>query len=127
MVMKTPRKFFEPLAAGFKRIGNILRQANYTTSETVDAALLESGPEANLHSEFLRVRDAVLSQRRSGDYANALSNIASVRPAVDLFFDKVLVNAPDERVRRNRLALLSSLFSEFSTIADFSEIAVTTQ
>jgi glycyl-tRNA synthetase beta chain len=39
----------------------------------------------------------------------------------------VLVNAQDERVRRNRLTLLSSLLSEFSTIADFSEIVVTTQ
>ena len=53
--------------------------------------------------------------------------IASIRPEVDLFFDKVLVNAPDERVRHNRLSLLSSLLSEFSTIADFSEIVVTTQ
>ena len=45
-----------------------------------------------------------------------------MRPAVDLFFDKVLVNAPDENVRRNRLTLLSRLLTEFSAIADFSEI-----
>jgi glycyl-tRNA synthetase beta chain len=41
---------------------------------------------------------------------------------VDLFFDKVLVNAPDPNIRANRLTLLSKLLSEFSTIADFSEI-----
>jgi len=41
---------------------------------------------------------------------------------VDLFFDKVLVNAKDDLVRRNRLKLLSNLLTEFSTIADFSEI-----
>jgi glycyl-tRNA synthetase beta chain len=41
---------------------------------------------------------------------------------VDRFFDKVLVNAPDERIRRNRLTLLSNLLTEFSAIADFSEI-----
>ena len=45
-----------------------------------------------------------------------------MRPQVDLFFDKVLVNAPDEQVRQNRLTLLSTLLAEFSTIADFSEI-----
>ena len=67
-------------------------------------------------------------QRISGkSYSEALANIAALRPVVDRFFDKVLVNAPDERVRRNRLTLLSSLLSEFSTIADFSEIVVTTQ
>jgi glycyl-tRNA synthetase beta chain len=41
---------------------------------------------------------------------------------VDLFFDKVLVNAPDPVVRQNRLTLLSTLLAEFSTMADFSEI-----
>ena len=49
--------------------------------------------------------------------------IAALRPAVDLFFDKVLVNAPDDRRSgSNRLTLLHSLLTEFSTIADFSEI-----
>ena len=48
--------------------------------------------------------------------------IAALRPKVDLFFDKVLVNAPDAAVRQNRLTLLHTLLAEFSTIADFSEI-----
>jgi glycyl-tRNA synthetase beta chain len=51
--------------------------------------------------------------------------ISRLRPKVDLFFDKVLVNAPDERVRQNRLTLLATLLREFSTIADFSEIVTT--
>ena len=55
-------------------------------------------------------------------YSQALESIAALRPKVDLFFDKVLVNAPDDRVRQNRLTLLHSLLAEFSTIADFSEI-----
>ena len=52
----------------------------------------------------------------------ALEHIASLRPKVDLFFDKVLVNAPDPAVRQNRLTLLTRMLAEFSTIADFSEI-----
>ncbi len=48
--------------------------------------------------------------------------IAALRPKVDLFFDKVLVNAKQAEVRRNRLTLLRNLLTEFSTIADFSEI-----
>jgi glycyl-tRNA synthetase beta chain len=122
-----PTQHFEPLAASFKRIKNILRQAQFEGSGSVSPALLEAGPEEELFSEFNRVRDSVYTRRRDGDYRSALSEIAAIRPKVDTFFDKVLVNAPDERVRHNRLVLLSSLLSEFSTIADFSEIVVTTQ
>lgn len=122
-----PTENFEPLAAAFKRIQNILRQANFQPSGPIDPALLEEGPEAALHAEFVRLRDRVKEQRAAGQYQAALAGIASIRPQVDTFFDKVLVNAPDERVRQNRLTLLSSILSEFSTIADFSEIVVNTQ
>ena len=50
--------------------------------------------------------------------------IASVAPSLDRFFVEVLVNAPDEALRRNRLALLASIQREFSRLADFSEIVV---
>lgn len=113
---------FEPLAASFKRIQNIVRQAAFTPSTPVNDALLEPGAEADLFAEMTRAK----SQISGADYPQALTTIAGLRPAVDLFFDKVLVNAPDERVRHNRLTLLSSLLSEFSTIADFSEIVVST-
>lgn len=121
-----PTENFEPVAASFKRIANILRQASFTGSGSVNPSLLEEGPEANLHAEFIRLRDIVIKHRKTRDYRSALETIASIRSKVDLFFDKVLVNAPDDRVRQNRLLLLSSLLSESSTIADFSEI-VTTQ
>jgi len=45
-----------------------------------------------------------------------------MRPEIDLFFDKVLVNAPQASVRHNRLTLLHTMLAEFSAIADFSEI-----
>ena len=55
-------------------------------------------------------------------YREALQGIAKLRPEVDEFFDRVLVMADEEDIRRNRLTLLAQLLSEFSTIADFSEI-----
>jgi glycyl-tRNA synthetase beta chain len=113
-----PTQDFEPLAASFKRIQNILRQAQFAERGEVQTALLESGPEADLYTEFSRVRAAVGQL----SYRPALEAIASLRPKVDLFFDKVLVNAQDPDVRRNRLTLLNNLLSEFSTIANFSEI-----
>jgi glycyl-tRNA synthetase beta chain len=102
---------FEPLAASFKRIKNILKQAEFTDGGTVDVALIEDGPERDLYDEFTRT---------AGQPVEAA--ISRLRPKVDLFFDKVLVNVPDEKIRRNRFTLLNTLLAEFSTIADFSEI-----
>jgi glycyl-tRNA synthetase beta chain len=101
---------FDPIAASFKRIKNILKQAQFTDS-TFQANLLEPGPELDLYKEIRRTNGQTLESR-----------IGPLRPKVDLFFDKVLVNAPDPNIRRNRLALLQSLLTEFSDVADFSEI-----
>jgi glycyl-tRNA synthetase beta chain len=120
-----PTENFEPLAASFKRIANILRQAQFTGAGEIDAGLLEAGAELDLFNSFLRTRDLVFTRRKSRNYQAALEAIAALRPQVDTFFDKVLVNAPEERVRQNRLLLLSSLLTEFSAIADFSEIVTT--
>jgi glycyl-tRNA synthetase beta chain len=106
---------FEPLAAAFKRIANILQQAKGTgfaaSPAGIDESLLEAGPERELYQEFRRIAGQPIE--------NAISRL---RPKIDLFFDKVLVNAPDPAVRQNRLTLLQTLLAEFSTIADFSEI-----
>jgi glycyl-tRNA synthetase beta chain len=102
---------FEPLAAAFKRIKNILQQAQFTGEGAVDPSLVEAGPEKDLYEESRRIAGQPIE-----------SAISRLRPKVDLFFDKVLVNAPDARVRCNRLTLLNTLLREFSAIADFSEI-----
>lgn len=112
---------FEPLAASFKRIRNILRQAEWQSGD-VDPALLEAGAEKDLHDEMSKLAPEVRQLLASRDYIRALQAMASLRPAVDRFFDGVLVNAQDAAVRANRLALLGGLLNAFSSIADFSEI-----
>jgi glycyl-tRNA synthetase beta chain len=114
-----PTEDFEPLAASFKRIKNILKQAGVTSLPSPNPAQLTPGPERELYEASERVRTRV-----SGNtpYREKLTAIASLRPKVDLFFDKILVNDPDPVIRENRLALLSSLLTESSTVADFSEI-----
>jgi glycyl-tRNA synthetase beta chain len=62
------------------------------------------------------------TRREEGDYYSALSDAASLRPMLDRFFDEVMVMVDDERIRANRLAILKTLYTSFSTIADFSEI-----
>lgn len=116
---------FEPLAVSFKRIKNILEQAGGVeefASGAVDQGLLEKGAEQQLYAAFAQVKSKVSGHKHNGDYAEALAAIASLRPAVDKFFDDVLVNAKEEDVRRNRLTFLAQLLREFSTIADFAEI-----
>ena len=65
---------------------------------------------------------AVEKLRSSRSYEAALLEVAKLRPAIDRFFDKVMVMVEDDNLRANRLALLQTLVKEFSTIADFSEI-----
>ncbi len=111
-----PTPDFEPIAASFKRIKNILKQAGFHQTLGVRPSLLEIGPERDLYDEFLRLGGKPLEEQ-----------IRTLRPKVDLFFDKVLVNAPDPDKRTNRLELLNNLLAQFSTIADFSEIVTERQ
>jgi glycyl-tRNA synthetase beta chain len=118
-----PTENFEQVAASFKRIKNILKQAAFKPNGAViDPALLEPGPEQSLWDKYRTVRDLT-----DLSYAVKLQAIASLRPQIDLFFDRVLVNAPDPAVRHNRLTLLHTMLAEFSTIADFSEIVTSSQ
>ena len=120
-----PTPNFEPLAVSFKRIENILKQAGGVEKfapEPVEESLLEEGAEASLHAVFQDLKPAVAASKEQGHYEEALHKIASLREAVDLFFDEVLVMSKDDKIRNNRLAFLANLLKEFSTIADFSEI-----
>jgi glycyl-tRNA synthetase beta chain len=107
-----PTRDFEPLAASFKRINNILKQANFASEGDISVALLEDGPEKDLYDAYGQV----------GAFDSLAQSIASLRPHLDRYFDKVMVNVPDTGVRTNRLTLLHKLLSKFSTVADFSEI-----
>ncbi len=118
-------KNFEPLAASFKRIRKILEKAGPASGWKLPAVrpeLLSEEAEKQLHQAAGRVAQQAGAHKRAGNYREALQVIAELRPAVDRFFDDVLVMAEEESVRRNRLTLLADLLREFSTIADFSEI-----
>jgi glycyl-tRNA synthetase beta chain len=121
-------KDFVPLAAAFKRIRNILEKSAGGASKsgarnsTVKPELFREDAERELHEAAQRIAEKSRTLKRDAKYREALEVIASLRPAVDNFFDHVLVMAEEEEIRKNRLALLTSLLKEFSTIADFSEI-----
>jgi glycyl-tRNA synthetase beta chain len=118
-------KNFAPLAASFKRIRNILEKSagkGDKVQGAVDQELLREPAELQLQMVAQRVGAEASRKKKEKKYRAALEGISELRPAVDFFFDKVLVMADDENIRRNRIALLGSLLKEFSTIADFSEL-----
>jgi len=116
---------FDPLAASFKRIRNILEKSARTgdkAQEAVDPAILKEAGELQLFTVAQQIGREATRLKKERKYRKALEKISGLRPPVDFFFDKVLVMAEDEKVRRNRIALLGGLLKEFSTIADFSEL-----
>jgi glycyl-tRNA synthetase beta chain len=116
---------FQAIAAACKRMRNILRQA--TEKGLKPAKVFEYLPEA-AHEEkdlaaYIETNGTRIEKlRQERDYHEALLMLSTVRERTDAFFDKVMVMVDDEKLRANRLALLQTLLSEFSTIADFSEI-----
>jgi glycyl-tRNA synthetase beta chain len=123
-----PTEDFEPLAASFRRIQNILKQAQFEgTGADVEESLLEDGAEMELYLGFEKVRNYIRENAGELGYPGVLAAIATLRPNVDKFFDKVMVNVQNPAVRQNRLTLLYNMLEEFSSIADFSEIVTTSQ
>ena len=116
---------FEAISIAFKRMKNILRQAREAgeqPSTTINATVIKEDAERALAGVLPDTAKKVEALRGARDYDTALSEIAKLRPAIDQFFDQVMVMVDDENLRANRLALLETLTREFSTIADFSEI-----
>jgi len=111
------------ISSAFKRIKNILRQAEEQQEvQSIKPEDLIEPAEQHLYSEVVRVAPQVEALRAQQKYPEALERIATLRPVIDSFFDQVMVMAPDAHLRRNRLALIASVLSDFSRIADFSEI-----
>jgi glycyl-tRNA synthetase beta chain len=122
-VMHMPE--FLAISAACKRMRNILRQAqeNGIAAAAKFEPLPDSASEEKSLALFVEVNGAKVEEHRAKkEYGDALLLLSTAREPVDAFFDKVMVMAEDERVRRNRLELLRTLLKDFSTIADFSEI-----
>jgi glycyl-tRNA synthetase beta chain len=116
---------FGSISSAFKRMKNILRQAAEKTKVValrVDPNGLQEESEKELFAQIPQTVATVEKLSAARDYEGALLEIAKLRPAIDRFFDKVMVMVDDDNLRANRLALLQTVVKEFSTIADFSEI-----
>ncbi len=112
----------ESLAAANKRIRNILKKAG-ERGGAADPALLADPAEKALFESMTRLTPEVETRIEREDYAGALKALAGVRTNVDRFFDDVMVNVEDARLRGNRIALLRQLDALMNRVADISRLA----
>ncbi len=116
----------QALAAANKRCGNLLRKAVESGEKVPDQVhehLFDNDVERELVAQINAAEQAAAPLFASRDYVAALARLAQLRPAVDAFFDQVMVMADDPAVRGNRLALLKLLQTQFLRIADIGRLA----
>lgn len=112
----------QSLATANKRINNILKKLEGSISGEVHADKFVEAAEKELYAQLQSAEADTAPLFASRNYADALTRLATLRPAVDQFFDKVMVMADEEAVRNNRLALLSRLRAVFLQVADLSRL-----
>ena len=113
------------LLAAHKRAANILRieaAKDGSIAGDPDPALFVLPEEAALHTRLDAVSDAVRIHLAGAEFSAAMRELASLRPPLDAYFDKVTVNDPDPALRRNRLNLLHRVRATMDRVADFSRI-----
>ncbi len=108
------------LAAANRRIANILKKSSAEVPQSTNPNLLQAPAEHALHAALAERRIAIDVALGRNDYAAAFAELARLRPPIDAFFDAVLVNDPDDALRRNRLSLLGELRALFTRSADLS-------
>ena len=109
-------------AAANKRIGNILRKSGQQFNNA-DAKVLVESAERTLFDALQSALPLFDRLYLAGDYTGALKSLAPLKVPVDAFFDGVMVNAEDPKLRANRLALLSDLHALMNKVADLSKLA----
>jgi glycyl-tRNA synthetase beta chain len=114
----------EALAAANKRIRNILKKADIAIPTTVDTALFAEDAERDLHAAVEQAIADTDDALKTRDYVAVLGRLARLRPVVDIFFEKVMVNADDAAIRGNRLAMLQRLADRLGSVAAIEHLSV---
>lgn len=115
----------EALASANKRISNLLKKSGQGDSTTtLDPQLFEFDAEEDLYQAVQSISAKVSELIERRNYKQALTELASLRAAVDRYFDDVMVMSEDEKLRLNRLTLLSNVHAMFIKVADISRLEV---
>ncbi len=112
---------FEPMILIAKRVNNILRDQ---PSYRINPEIFFEKAEKELYTTYSIIKKNVLPLISRGDFLQAQRFIFRMRSTIDNFFDKVLVMTEENRIRRNRLALLQGISKLFLQVADYSQVVV---
>ena len=110
---------FKEIFTTFKRVSNIVKDVDISKDLITDEKLFEKDEEKELFNEYKELKD-----KEFDDYEVRLQELFSLKPKIDNFFDNVMVNVEDEKIKTNRKNLISSIYKTFKEIADIKEITV---
>ena len=114
-------KEFIDFALAFKRIRNMIKD---TEVHEVDISLLSEAEEHALYEAFVQAKGAFLAAFNERNYTDSLKAMTTLAAPLERFFDNVLVQTENARIKNNRLALLQSIYREFLKVAQFSQLVV---
>ena len=114
-----PNPGFEDLLLSFRRMSNIVKEEE---DSAFAHTLLKEKEEIELYSHFTSTEDEVKKNILSKNYEEVYRILSGFKPAVDSFFDNVLVMDPAPAIRKNRIGLLKRITGVFSGLVDFSRI-----
>jgi len=110
---------FEQLLTAFNRVSNL---AKNQPGLEFEEGLLSEPAEQRLWQEFRRVQSLARPLLETRDYRGVLEQISTLRPAVDTFFEEIMVMVEDHQVRNNRLALLQLISGYVTSVADLTKL-----
>ena len=119
------REVFEDAVTAFNRCAALAAKDPGAGSRAVDPALFSDDAERELGAAYEAARGPLLDSLHSLELEGAIKAAAGLRPAVDRYFDDVLVMDPDEAVRANRLAQLAAVTGLIGRIGEFSRLPLT--
>ena len=113
---------YDALKQTFKRVANITKELSPDAVDYAAEVLVEDSERA-LHDAFSAVRDGARARAAAADFSGALSDLRGLKPAVDRFFDEVMVMVDDDALRAARQGLLNAIAGAFRQIADFKHLS----
>ena len=113
----------DTLSSANKRVSNILKKADKITNNPVDVSLLIENEEIMLHKVLLDLEPKINQCLDKNDFVSALKNLVILNAPINNFFEKVMVNTDDTKIKNNRYSLLYKLRQNLNCVADISKLA----
>ena len=111
------------LAASNKRVGNIIKKYSFDDDLTINQKLFIEDVEEKLYVLLLKLDKDVREDVGSQKYIDALAKLVQLKSPIDDFFDKVMVNAEDAKLKKNRHNMLRMLHQVLNRVADISKLS----